>query len=115
MAWFVNHYRCSRCDSTWEDECSSCPEDECGECGSRHMDPFESEDVTIQIRDLDGGLCSILVSPATAEEDPEYEDMRGDDGEPLIFADRGAAVAYLVANADAIAAAREAAEDEAYG
>lgn len=115
MAWYRNHYDCDRCGNSWEDEWSSSPDDVCGECEAKHIGTTKTEDLTIQLHDLDDGLCSILVSPATAEEDPEYEDMCGDDGEPLIFADRDEAVAYLVANADAIAAAREAAEDEAYG
>lgn len=117
MAWFLNHYECEECNQTREDEWSSCCDDECGECGADNMSPLESDDITIQIAEIDGdsGPCTIVVSPATAEDEPDYEDLRGDDGEPIVFADRAAAEAYLTANAEAIAAAREAEEDALWG
>jgi hypothetical protein len=117
VAWYRNHYACEECGHAWEDEWSCCCDDECGECGASDMEAIESDDLTIQVFDVAGspGLFSISISPATAGHDPDYEDMCDEHGEPLIFADRDEAVAYLVANADAIAAAREAAEDAVYG
>ncbi|TXN73439.1 hypothetical protein [Methylobacterium sp. WL6] len=42
-------------------------------------------------------------------------DERGECGEALIFSDRAGAEAYLAVNAEAIAATREAKEDDLWG
>src|SRR5579863_2694718 len=46
MAWFLNMYRCERCEKVWRVEWSCTCEDDCPHCGLRHMTPFQSEDLT---------------------------------------------------------------------
>jgi hypothetical protein len=71
MAWFLNHYICQRCDSTWTDEWSCMCDDDCPHCGARHMTPFKSDDLTTVI-EPDGMAFVVLWSPETAEHDPDY-------------------------------------------
>ena len=71
MAWFLNHYTCERCNSTWTDEWSSMCDDDCPHCGARHMSPADSDDLTTVI-EPDGDRFIVLWSPETAEDDPEY-------------------------------------------
>jgi predicted nucleic acid-binding Zn-ribbon protein len=74
MAWFANHYSCDRCGEDWVDEWSCMCDDDCPECGSRHYSPFDSEDLTEIIVPL-GGEFVVLVSPDTAEHDPNYKEI----------------------------------------
>jgi len=45
MPWFINHYRCERCDTEWQDEHDCTCDDKCPNCNLA-MTPYESEDVT---------------------------------------------------------------------
>jgi hypothetical protein len=74
MAWFLNHYECARCDGTWTDQWSCMCDDECPHCGARDMTPSESEDFTTVI-DERGGEFVVLLSPDTAEHDPDYREL----------------------------------------
>jgi len=71
MAWFLNHYTCARCNSTWTDEWSCMCDDDCPHCGARHMSPADSDDLTTVI-EPDGGRFVVLRSPETAEHGPDY-------------------------------------------
>ena len=42
--WFINHYKCPRCNHEWDDEWSAMCDDDCPECGMRHISPTDSED-----------------------------------------------------------------------
>ena len=72
MAWFRNYYRCEQCRSEWEDEWSSMCEDDCPTCGSRHMTPYDGDDLTRIIEEREGEFI-VYRSPATAEHYPNYE------------------------------------------
>jgi hypothetical protein len=71
MAWYRNHYRCARCDYEWSDEWSCTCEDDCSACGTRHMTPYNSDDLTTAIETTDGGFV-VLWSPETAEHNADY-------------------------------------------
>jgi hypothetical protein len=74
MAWFLNHYICERCDSTWTDEWSCMCDDDCPHCGARHMTPFKSDDLTTVIGPDDTAFV-VLWSPETAEHRPDYREL----------------------------------------
>ncbi|TMJ57564.1 MAG: hypothetical protein E6G82_16040 [Alphaproteobacteria bacterium] len=71
MAWFLNFYRCDRCERIWTDEWSCTCDDECPRCGARDMSPFNSEDLT-EVVGRHGGEFIALRSPSSAEHDPDY-------------------------------------------
>jgi len=74
MAWFLNHYLCERCDSSWSDEWSCMCDDDCPRCGARHMSPFKSDDLTTII-EVENSLFVVRWSPETAEHGPSYCDL----------------------------------------
>jgi hypothetical protein len=74
MAWYLNHYRCGGCGARWSNEWSCCCDDECDRCGSRNWSPFESEDLTEVVREMDGEFV-VLLSPETAEHYPDYRQI----------------------------------------
>lgn len=74
MAWFANHYVCSRCGSFWTDEWSCACDDDCPECGARHMSPTESDDLTYVIRER-RGMFVVWRSLPSANDDPDYREV----------------------------------------
>jgi|SRR5579871_173226 len=74
MAWYANHYNSDRCGEEWVDEWSCMCDDDCPECGSRHYSPEDSEDLT-EIIVPENSEFIVLVSPDTAEYDPDYEEI----------------------------------------
>jgi hypothetical protein len=74
MAWFLNFYRCDRCERVWSDEWSCTCDDECPHCGRRDMSPFDSENLTKFVVQ-EGDRFVALRSPGTAEDDPDYEEL----------------------------------------
>jgi hypothetical protein len=74
MAWFENHYKCSRCGLRWTDEWSCTCDDDCPHCGARHMSPYGSEDLSVIIRRV-GTEFAVLESPNTAEDSPSYREL----------------------------------------
>jgi hypothetical protein len=74
MAWFLNFYRCDRCERVWTDEWSCTCDDECPHCGRRDMTPFNSENLTEFILE-EGDHFVVMRSPETAEDDPDYEEL----------------------------------------
>ena len=71
MAWFRNYYQCDRCDHEWQDEWSCMCDDDCPSCGARHMEPFESDNLTTVISQQ-GDEFIVLWSPETAEHNAAY-------------------------------------------
>ena len=69
MAWFLNFYRCDRCERIWTDEWSCTCDDECPRCGARDMSPFNSEDLT-EVVGRHGGEFIAFRSPSSAVHDP---------------------------------------------
>jgi hypothetical protein len=45
--FFINHYRCPRCQKQWTDERDAMCDDDCRHCGCRHISPFKSEDAPV--------------------------------------------------------------------
>jgi predicted nucleic acid-binding Zn-ribbon protein len=74
MAWFLNIYRCARCNRIWTDEWSCMCDDECPHCGIRDMSPFQSEDLTELIEQVGDEFVAIR-SPYTAEHEPDYREV----------------------------------------
>ena len=74
MAWFLNFYRCDRCERVWTDEWSCTCDDECPRCGRRDLTPFDSENLTEFIVQ-EGDRFVVMRSPETAEHDPDYEEL----------------------------------------
>lgn len=74
MAWFRNHYSCEQCNGTWSDEWSCMCDDDCPFWGARHMSPYKSNDLT-EVVQRDGDKYVALVSPETAEYDPDYRKL----------------------------------------
>lgn len=73
MAWFLNHYHCSDCDTSWDDEWSCCCDDECPVCGSGDWTPLDSEDLSV-ITICDGTEFEVLYSgPEVQEHKPRYK------------------------------------------
>ncbi len=72
MSWFINHYLCERCQNKWEDEWSAMCEDDCPRCGARHMEPYDSTDLTLVIEKDEGGFI-VLKSLDVAEDAPAYK------------------------------------------
>lgn len=74
MAWFINHYRCYRCNKSWSDAWSCTCDDDCPHCGARHASPVRSDDLT-ELIETEGAEFVVLRSPDTAEHDPDYEEI----------------------------------------
>lgn len=74
MAWFLNIYRCDRCNRFWTDEWSCSCDDDCPHCGARHMSPLDSNDLTVLIVQEGNGFV-VLRSSETAEHDPNYREL----------------------------------------
>ena len=74
MAWFLNFYRCDRCDRVWRDEWSCTCDDECPHCGARDMSPFKSDDLT-ELVAPDRNEFVVLRSSESAEDDPDYREL----------------------------------------
>jgi predicted nucleic acid-binding Zn-ribbon protein len=62
MAWYRNHYECSRCGHEWEDEWSCMCDDDCPSCGARHMTLYDSDELT-EVIEEDSGEFVVLWSP----------------------------------------------------
>ena len=74
MAWFLNLYRCKRCERRWAGEsCCRCSED-CPYCGALAMSPQQSEEVTTVI-ETDRDEYVVLWSPETAKDEPDYREL----------------------------------------
>jgi hypothetical protein len=71
MAWFRNKYACTHCDTEWDDEWSCMCDDDCRHCGARHIEPYDSIDLTDVIEHR-GDAFLILRSPDSAEDKPGY-------------------------------------------
>jgi hypothetical protein len=72
MAWFLNQYLCDKCNHEWQDEWSATCDDDCPYCGSRHMAPYDSNDLTEIIEEFKDKFM-VYRSPDTAENSPDYE------------------------------------------
>jgi predicted nucleic acid-binding Zn-ribbon protein len=71
MSWFLNHYCCEECGHEWDDEWSAMCNDDCPHCGARHMEPFDSTNLTEIIRKDERGFL-VLKSLDSAEGTPDY-------------------------------------------
>lgn len=70
MAWFLNHYKCTRCGFEWGDEWSCMCDDDCPRCGL-NMSPHTSDDLTeVVVRETES--FALYCSPETAEHQPAY-------------------------------------------
>ena len=74
MAWFLNLYKCDRCQRRWADEWSCMCDDTCPHCGARDMTPYESKDLT-ELIEQNGNEFVALRSSASAEHDPGYREL----------------------------------------
>lgn len=74
MAWFLNYYRCARCNRVWTDAWSCTCDDDCPHCGARHMSPFASDDLTEVVVPKGEGYA-VLRSPETAGHYPDYVEV----------------------------------------
>jgi hypothetical protein len=74
MAWFLNLYRCKRCERRWADEWSCRCHDDCPYCGASATPPDQSEEMTTVI-ETDGGDYVVLWSPETAKDEPDYREL----------------------------------------
>lgn len=92
MAWFLNLYRCERCERIWTDEWSCMCDDDCPHCGARHMTPFDSENLTELIAQ-DGKEFVAIRSPSSAEQNPDYQQLGR-------FSSRAQAEAFLASIED---------------
>jgi hypothetical protein len=76
MAWFRKSYRCDECEVGWNDEWSCGCNDRCPECDAE-IEPFESEDLSVQVElREEGKLWVVLVSPPAAEHKPAHVETR---------------------------------------
>ena len=72
MAWFRKSYWCDECSVGWTDEWSCACNDRCPECDAE-IEPFESEDLSVQVEMREEGkLWVVFVSPPDAEHRPDY-------------------------------------------
>lgn len=74
MAWYLNHYKCARCNREWTDEWSCMCDDDCPHCGARHMSPYESDDLTMVVEKI-AGKFFVRRSPESAGHTPDYVDL----------------------------------------
>jgi hypothetical protein len=88
MAWYFNHYECSRCCTTWSDEWSCACNDRCPTCNAE-IEPFDYDDLTYIVEPRAQGKFVVMFSPDTAESSPNYEAIE-------IFDTEAAAYAYIV-------------------
>jgi hypothetical protein len=88
MAWYLNHYRHDDCDVEWTDEWSCMCNDRCPEC-RYEIEPYDSEDLSIIVKENPSGGWIVRVSSDEAEHDPDYSDT--------LFATQEDAFAYAAA------------------
>jgi hypothetical protein len=74
LAWFLNLYRCKRCERRWAGEWSARCDDDCPYCGARAVPPQQSEEVTTVI-ETDRDEYVVLWSPETAKDEPDYREL----------------------------------------
>ena len=74
MAWFLNFYRCARCQRIWTDQWSCMCDDDCPHCGARHMSPFDSHNLTGLVGQ-EGDEFIVLRSPKSADRKPDYREL----------------------------------------
>ncbi len=55
MTQFINHYFCSSCKVTWQDEWDCMCDDKCPVCGKAHT-PFHSDDLPSDLKEETGQL-----------------------------------------------------------
>ena len=72
MAWYLNKYECSECNTYWEDEWSCMCDDECPNCGSSDHSPVNSEDISAFIEMPRAAIYAIYYSPPEAEHKPNF-------------------------------------------
>ena len=79
MAWFRNHYICTRCNDVWTDEWSCMSDDDCPNCGCRHLSPMHSDDLSVVIEKVSPQKFVVSFSPPSAEQSPDYSHAEFDD------------------------------------
>jgi hypothetical protein len=76
MTWFRKSYRCDDCEVDWSDEWSCACNDRCPVCDAE-IEPYESEDLSVQVEMQDNGASWVVfVSPPDAEHRPCYVETR---------------------------------------
>ncbi len=71
MAWFIKHYECDSCGTSWTDEWSSACDDKCPKC-NLEIEPDAVEDRTIMIEKVPRAGWIVQISSASAEHTPDY-------------------------------------------
>lgn len=71
MAWFRNQYSCTECGTNWNDEWSCMCDDDCPHCNARHLEPYDTIDLTDVIEHRSDAFL-VLRSPVYAEYKPDY-------------------------------------------
>jgi hypothetical protein len=51
MAWYRNHYTCSRCRKDWTQEWSTKAPDDCPRCGAPHVAPWQSPEISAPLHE----------------------------------------------------------------
>jgi hypothetical protein len=72
MVWFLKYYRHHECHTSWTDEWSCACNDRCPQCNAE-IEPYKWADLSVIVQDNGDGTWDVLVSPATAEDRPDYE------------------------------------------
>lgn len=71
MAWYLKYYKHRECRTRWTDEWSCACNDHCPRCDAE-IEPYDWDDLTVVVEENGDGTWSVLASPLTAEDKPDY-------------------------------------------
>jgi hypothetical protein len=74
MAWYLKYYECSECGTKWTDEWSCACNDRCPNCHVE-TEPSDVENLTCVVQPSTSGTFRVMLSPASAERAPDYEQV----------------------------------------
>lgn len=78
MSWFLNHYHCESCNTSWTDEWSCCCNDKCLSCNTE-IEPESSDELTVVVEKAPANdpdlRYVVMLSPNWAEhrDEPDYQ------------------------------------------
>lgn len=71
MAWYLKYYKHSECGTVWTDKWSCACNDHCPECDAE-IEPYRWKDLTVVVKDNGDETWTVLASPVSAEDRPNY-------------------------------------------
>lgn len=84
MAWCLKYYECTKCRIKWTDAWSCACNDRCPNCRTE-IEPYDDEELTYVVESDPAGKFTVMFSPDSADDSPDYESIGvfGDEADAL--------------------------------